>query len=132
MTIRRTPLNRTREHTTKRRRSTGPTPAVVALVRARACETCERCGNDWGTQLHHRRPRGAGGSKREGTNRPPNCLWLCQRCHADIESRREWATVHGWVVSQNGDPLLIPVLTRHGWVRLDDEGGVLPCSPTTD
>jgi 5-methylcytosine-specific restriction protein A len=124
MTIRRAPLNRTREHTTKRRRDTGPSAAVVALVRERASECCERCGNDWGTQLHHRRPRGAGGSKRESTNQAANCTWICGPCHAEIESRREWATVHGWLVSQHSDPALVPVLTRHGWVLLTGSGGI--------
>jgi 5-methylcytosine-specific restriction protein A len=124
MTIRRTPLNRTREHTTKRRRSTGFTPAVHDLINERSGNVCEKCGNDWATQHHHRRPRSAGGTRRESTNRASNALALCERCHADCESRREWATVHGWLVSQHSDPALIPVLTRHGWVRLTDEGGI--------
>jgi len=122
MTIRRTPLNRTRERTTKRRRSTGFPPEVHILIIERSGGVCEKCGNAVVDQHHHRRPRSAGGSRRESTNRASNALALCEPCHADIESHREWALVHGWLVNQNTDPRLVKVLTHHGWVRLTDEG----------
>lgn len=125
MTIRRSPLNRTREHTTKRRRSTGFTPAVHDLINERSSGVCEKCGNDWADpQHHHRRPRGSGGSRRESTNTASNGLALCERCHSGVESNRNQALIHGWLVNQNGDPRLVPVLTRHGWVRLTDAGGI--------
>lgn len=124
MTIRRTPLNRTREYVTKRRRATGPTAAVLALVRERSGGDCERCGNDWAAEVHHRRPRGMGGTHRGGSNRASALLHLCRRCHEDCESNRNQALIHGWLVNQHGDPRLVPVLTRHGWIRLTDAGGI--------
>lgn len=124
MTIRRTPLNRTREHTIKRRRPIGFAPAVHSLIIERSGGVCEKCGNAVVDHHHHRRPRSAGGSRRESTNLASNALALCEPCHSDIESRRDWALVHGWLVNQNADPRLVKVLTRYGWVRLTDSGEV--------
>lgn len=125
MTIRRTPLNRSRERVTKRRRATGFTPAVHELIRQRSQGYCEVCDTreSW-PQHHHRRPRGAGGTRRESTNEASNGLALCGPCHALIESKRDCALIHGWLVNQNGDPLLVPVLTRHGWIRLLNNGAI--------
>jgi 5-methylcytosine-specific restriction protein A len=106
------------------RRKTGPSPAVVAIVQERSSGCCERCGNDWATQLHHRRPRGMGGTKREGSNTASALLHLCQRCHAYIESHRWQALTLGWLVLQDGDPVATPVRTRHGVVMLTDDGGI--------
>lgn len=107
-------------------KQTGFPPGVRAAVRARADSWCERCGLKRGTEHHHRRPRGAGGSKRDDTNVPSNALLLCHDCHQDIESERTEAINQGWLVNQNHSPADIPVRYRGKWVYLDDLGNLQP------
>lgn len=48
-------------------------------------------------------------------------------CHGWLESHREIAIEHGYIVSQWADPHLIPVLLlRRRFVYLDDQGGYTP------
>lgn len=112
------------------RRHTGPTREVVQLVAYRSSGCCEVCGNDWATQQHHRRPRGMGSTRRADANGAANLLALCQRCHADIESKRNWAIVHGRLLQQHQDPATTPVLLRHGWVLLTSAGEVERVEPS--
>ncbi|MBW0275031.1 hypothetical protein ATM97_27910 [Nocardia sp. MH4] len=110
-------------------RRTGPDRAVVELVRARAGERCERCawmlhGNG---QIHHRVPRGMGGSKAAWINRPPNLVLLCLQCHSWAESYRESAMDAGWLVLRRHNPAATPVHSvLHGVVLLADDGSVVP------
>lgn len=57
----------------------GPTKATRALVWERDAGRCARCGlpitREW--SLHHRVPRGAGGSRRPELNSPANLVLLC-------------------------------------------------------
>lgn len=105
-------------------KQTGFPAGVRTAVRARADGYCERCGLKRGTETHHRRPRGAGGSKRDDTNVASNALLLCHDCHEDIESERTHAINQGWLVTQNHCPAGIPVYYRGDWVYLDDLGNV--------
>lgn len=66
------------------------------VVRANfSCEACGKYSADslgaW--SVHHRRPRGMGGSKDPETNSPKNLLLLCGSgvtgCHGYFESHRE-------------------------------------------
>lgn len=116
-------------------RRTGPTPAVRALVADRDGGACARCGllitRDW--SLHHRVPRGAGGSRRPELNLPGNLVLLCghatspEGCHQHIEANRREAQRTGYLISKLGqlDPADVPLL-YHGaaWVRLDHHGGI--------
>ena len=112
-------------------RLTGFPPTVRALVQERAEMRCERCGIycERG-QLHHRRPRQHGGSRRPDTNRASNALWLCSTldhgldCHGYIESERTNSYAHGWLLRQNQSPPAVKVFRRSVWVLLDDDGGV--------
>jgi len=107
---------------------TGFSPAIRALVLARAQGCCEVCGCDMaGLQVHHRRPRGMGGSLRPDTNRTSNALVVCTSCHAAIESHREYARQRGYLVRQFGRPPLETPVLLHGaeWCLLDDDGGVV-------
>lgn len=110
-------------------RSTGPSSAVVDAVLDRAqhsCEVCtcglgERRGVDY--QIHHRRPRQMGGTRRPGTNYPANLLALCPTCHEQIESHRAVAYSMGWLLPQNADPAVVAVLVlRDQWKYLTDGG----------
>lgn len=115
----------------KPRRNTGPDRSVVELVRGRAGERCERCA--WmlhgAGQIHHRVPRGMGGSKAAWINRPPNLVLLCLQCHAWAESYRESAMDAGWLVLRRRDPAETPVHSvLHGVVLLTDDGLIIPVS----
>ena len=101
----------------------GFSKAVRDTILARAKDGCELCFFSHPQQLHHRRPRGAGGSKAADTNTPANALAICAACHLMVESHRELALEYGWLVRQGHDPASVPVL-RHGsdWVLLNNDG----------
>lgn len=100
-------------------RKTGPDRATVELLFERSHERCERCGSR-GEQIHHRRARGAGGTRRLDTNMLQNLVHICAPCHAYIESNREWAYEHGWLVRQWADPAYQPVRIQGSWIRLSE------------
>lgn len=117
-------------------RRTGPDMQAVDLVLARDRHCCRRCamtlhgqrGTDW--VIHHRRPRGMGGTRRVDTNSPANLVALCTRCHVWIESYRDESRRDGWLVSQHDDPERVPLQvgaygddwTRTRWVYLLVDG----------
>jgi len=116
------------------RRETGFPAAVVDLIWDRDKGSCARCGrglaryrrgSDWA--IHHRRPRGIGGSGKRSpwVNLPANGVCLCTGCHEWVEANRRDAIAAGWLVSALGTarPTDIPVAhALHGFVRLDDAG----------
>lgn len=139
---RRTPLRREQiqaardEHETdrhsqrRRQRNTDPPPATTALVHTRD-GSCVRCGTPghaaWPPHAqHHRRPRGAGGTRRDSSNSPENLILLCARCHAWVESHRNLARADGYLVEQAQDPALVPLVWhgRQSFLRAD--GTVVP------
>ena len=112
-------------------RKTGPSEAQADLVSSRADGCCEAmfvddC-NGRAEQMHHRRPRGAGGTKRKDANSPANLLFVCLPCHNSIESFRGVARERGFLISQhNVAPAShIGVWRRGELVLLDDFGGVI-------
>lgn len=88
------------------------------------------CVRDGGTQnldVHHRTPRGMG-----GTRNPliyfgmTNLITLCRSCHSDIERNvnREEAFRDGYIVQRGTDPASVPVrVFGRGYVFLTDAGG---------
>lgn len=113
---------------------TGPEQRVVDIVRGRAMDACERCGlavSMDGCQVHHRQPRGAGGSRNPEINSPANLLLLCSECHTWVESNRTTSYEQGWLVHRGHNPEKCPVwlagrgfsfLTIHGDVEeIDDD-----------
>lgn len=104
--------------------------AVKAIVDERSRGWCEICGYlaSHG-QYHHRRPRGMGGTKRIETGSPVNALYLCQECHAWIESLRAHALRNGWLVGQSEDPALTPVNYRGVMATLTNDGRVIVVMP---
>ena len=108
---------------------TGFSPDVKAVIRDRAQNLCERCGQYASDCVaHHRRPRGMGGSSRGDTNRPSNALWLCGMCHNVVEHHREQALLLGQLLRQSQSPADERVLRRGAWVFLGDNGDVIPAS----
>lgn len=109
---------------------TGPTAKTVQLVKARAANRCERCGRsveNVRAAVHHRRPRGMGGTIRPGTNCPSNLLLLDEACHLSVESSRQISRERGWLVRQEHDPSRVPVwLAGRGWHLLTADGGTTP------
>lgn len=111
---------------------TGPTRRVREDVICRSNGMCERCGKQLHGQpysVHHRRPRGMGGTVRPESNQPANLLVLCGSattpgsCHQWIESRRSEAFEDGLLIRQTDDPSQVPVLLERGWVLLTDDCG---------
>lgn len=105
-------------------RSTGPEERIRQLVLARDELRCQRCSASvkWGgCQVHHRLPRGLGGSSDPAINEPCNLLTLCSGCHGRVESYRTEAYAHGWLVERGRNPADVPVL-RFGrtWSWLGD------------
>jgi ribosomal protein L34E len=111
--------------------STGPTTRTRTVIKHRAerlgWPLCERCGREPVEQIHHRRPRAAGGSKRADTNVPSNLLGLGVRCHQHVERHRAEAYANGWLLRSWQTPLETPVrIHDRGLVLLDDIGGMTP------
>lgn len=106
-------------------KKTGPSKATVKLVLERAAETCERCGRRPVEQIHHRKPRGAGGSSDPAINSPANLLALCSPCHLEVEQDRAVSYEQGWLVRRDHDPALSRVwLAGIGYSFLAGDGSV--------
>ena len=102
-------------------------PATADKIRTRARWRCEKCGLPCPAgQIHHRRPRGMGGTKRKETGTTANGVLLHPRCHELIERHRAAAINEGWLVPQALDPVTVPVLMWDGWVYLDEQGQTSP------
>lgn len=114
-----------------------PTKETLHLVFTRDEGCCARCGapitgargRDW--SLHHRRPRGSGGTSLAWVNLPGNLVMLCgsgvTACHGDVESYRMAAMSAGFLVSMNGWAVSSQVRIDHaihGFVFLLDDGTV--------
>ena len=107
--------------------------STVNAVKARSQGRCERCGKSESLRwsLHHRKPRGMGGSRDPMINSPANVILLCgsgtEGCHGWVESNRQECYESGLLVHRNDDPSEIPVTLRYGDVYLDDVGGLQTC-----
>lgn len=93
------------------------------------CEVRVACEGSPAAQMHHRRPRGMGGSRDGLTNLPSNLLHICFACHHHIETHRLDALDNGWLVRQGAQPQEISVVTYNGRWRLSDtDTSYLPLS----
>ena len=100
------------------------TDEVRNAIRKRAKDRCEMCGTVASYhQVHHRRPRGMGGSKDPASGTAANGLWVHPSCHTKIESNREQAYEKGYLVRQGQDPAKVPVKIGRFWYLLDENGG---------
>ncbi len=95
-------------------------------VIAREGGHCARCLRHYlivGGQVHHRRPRGAGGSRLPSTNGLANLVLLCPADHRWVESNRLLATQQGWLCPSWADPAAWPVERRPGvWQQPTADG----------
>jgi 5-methylcytosine-specific restriction enzyme A len=104
---------------------TGFPKRVRDLIHARARGVCEHCAFiNVGLQIHHRRPRGMGGSKDPLANTAANGVLVCERSHRFIESYRHEHLETGWLVRQGVDPATVPIFRHKQWVLLGEDGGV--------
>lgn len=109
-------------------------------VIARDLGACARCGRHvvhlergiaW--SIHHRRPRGAGGTSLAWVNEAANLVIICGSgttgCHGWVEKNRAEARALGFLVSLLGRWTAEEVAIRHnelGLVYLTDEGTWIP------
>lgn len=112
-------------------RNTGPTTETRKIVINRAGNRCERCGKPitGPYSIHHRKPRGMGGTKDPQANSPSNLVLLCGSattpggCHTGVEKFREAAVATGWIVPRTADPARTPIkLFPHRWYLLNEDG----------
>lgn len=102
---------------TASKRSTGPSKEVRLAVLNRSGFRCEICGKPLGQNqfysIHHRIPRGMGGTDRPELNETSNLLALCgsgtSGCHGYIENHRQEAYEKGWIVLRDHNPADVPV-----------------------
>lgn len=112
---------------TKAAKKTGPNEDTVKVVLARSNGACERCLRRPPEQLHHRKPRGSGGSSDPAINYPSNLLALCSQCHLEVEGDRTVSKEQGWLVRFEHNPAETPVwIAGVGKVFLNDDGTMTP------
>lgn len=106
-------------------------PPVRELVHQRAGGRCEVCGRaGLSTEIHHRLPRGAGGSKNPAKGRASNALLLCPEHHRYCETNVPLVYANGWKLKHGRSPVDVPALivTPYGkglWL-LSDDGMYVP------
>lgn len=102
---------------------TGPSNVTRRTVLERARGRCEICCGKVGA-IHHRRPRGAGGTSLSWVNQPANLVALCTDCHLAVESNRDAAMGAGLLLPYSAEDASAPVVLWRGLVYLDNHGGV--------
>jgi hypothetical protein len=114
-----------------------PSKATLDVVWERDLSRCFRCQRglhrgQGGYSIHHRRPRGMGGSRDPRLNEPANLILLCgsgvDGCHGWVEQNRDMARQLGFLVPLVGSlsPDQVPV-KRWGqqWVTLLPTGDMI-------
>lgn len=93
---------------------------VRRIITERSAGRCEVCGlTKMGMQIHHRRPRGMGGTVDGWVGDSPNGLMICPGCHRMVEARRQWAYEKGFLVRHGWRSPDVPVMLWSGWSLLD-------------
>jgi 5-methylcytosine-specific restriction enzyme A len=111
-------------------RRTGPPESVIALVRQRdkyRCLICGIAGRRY--EVHHRRPRGAGGTTDPTVNQAGNLVNLCTDHHRRVEANRAEAYLNGWLLRMMADPERVPFKCWDGWHLLAHNGTRKPVGP---
>ena len=118
--------------TARLRRSSKTLRENAAIAWARDGYRCVVCGTAFNPQMHHRLPRGMGGSsRRPEIHSPANLLTLCADHHAWVENHRTEALAAGLLVLRGTDPASIPIQTIDGWVSHLPDGSRVPSTIPT-
>ena len=99
-----------------------------SLVRTRDGHQCQMCGQsivDRPSALHHRKPKGMGGSAL--LESPQNLIRLCgsgnaDGCHGIAHGNPSFARDNGWILWRIQNPAEVPVQTFHGLAFLTPDG----------
>jgi 5-methylcytosine-specific restriction enzyme A len=92
-------------------------------IKRRAGGQCELCGMPCTDgQIHHRKPRRAGGSIDPRVSDASNGVYIHASCHGKVESNRHWAIQRGWLLFAAEYPEEVPIRTWKGWVLLSTTG----------
>lgn len=126
----RSPLKRTsggeRVRTPRKRSRSGPNAETRLAVYERDGGRCCRCTArvSGSGSIHHRTPRGMGGTDRPAINHPTNLLLLCGTgttgCHGWVESNRDTARAQGYLVASWEEPETVPFFDLVGRIWLLD------------
>lgn len=92
------------------------------LIHDRAGRRCEVCGLTGATQIHHRQPRGMGGSGAQGIRSAANGLLVHTGCHQRIENNRSKSYLLGHLVKRGQQPEEVRVRLWDGWWYLTGDG----------
>lgn len=102
-----------------------PSRVTRELVQERDGGRCVVCGRSSLLHLHHRRPVGAGGSRRLQVHAAANLVCVCAGCHRRIHTRPAWARGEGLLLAAGADPQAVSVrIHGRGLVRLTAAGGL--------
>jgi len=103
------------------------TEVTRAAIIERADRRCEIDGiRLTNGQIHHRQPRGMGGSRLLQISSAANGLLLHPGCHAKVESDRTRSYMMGWLVRRGIQPHSREVKLWDGWFILTADGLRLP------
>lgn len=130
----RSPLARSsggeRVRTPRKRSRSGPTDTTRQGVYERDGFACCRCtrpvSDSTPVSIHHRTPRGMGGTRAPSINEAPNLLLLCGSgttgCHGWVEGHRDDARRDGFLVASWEAPETVPFRDLAGdWWLLPDK-----------
>lgn len=98
------------------------TDKTRSLIRLRAAGRCEVCGLTGAYQIHHRQPRGMGGSGAEPIRSCANGLFVHDHCHRKIEANRTKSYLLGHLVHRWSSPEDTHVRLWDGWWYLTADG----------
>jgi len=121
-------------------KQTGAVGKTREAIFKRAYFECEFCGREnfsFGFSIHHRKPRGMGGTKKKEINDATNLILLCGSgttgCHGWVESHRQQSYESGLLVKQSDDPSKIPFIDRYGnkWQLYEDFSKKIAYIPET-
>ena len=105
-----------------------PTDTALDVIE-RERGRCAVCGLniDGKGHIHHRKPRGMGGSGLQA-HRLSNLVYLHSSCHLKhVEQQRERAYMNGWLLEHWQDSWAVPMMYMlNGWVLLKDDGLIVP------
>lgn len=114
-------------------------PAITPAQRQRTLErdgfACVRCGaGPFGLSIHHRQPRGMGGSTLAAQHAGTNLLSLCGDgvcgCHGWVESNRTQGYAEGWLVPRWAEPYEWAVRLPSGAWAAPRDSFWIPVAPT--